>query len=312
METKIKLEKFRTYEVNKLIEAGYKFARLASNRKFDKNALTAKKKSLKSKGLLQPAIVVPAQWAIDEGLEVIDFVTEEPLEPNEVDMSLAFTDANHRYKAHLALKAEKSKEYDGKFYVMLPLTDKDKISVADMLAEMNICTKVWSGTDYIRGAYMSHPELATDLLKYIVELEKRGFSLPAISKYATFSDGINKKVLTDFMQGIVAPILENSKKVEQNIATSRKLLEAAKTFDTKFLAPRTFPDWIINQYTTSDENETRSDVTNRLVAFLSSLSKEQTDDIGSTKGEKGGDSKETAIFNKLNMLYSKFSEHYQK
>ena len=177
---------------------------------------------------------------------------------------------------------------------------------------MQVIPKIWSGTDYIRGAYMSHPELATDLLKYIVELEKRGFSLPAISKYATFSDGINKKVLTDFMQGIVAPILENSKKVEQNIATSRKLLEAAKTFDTKFLAPRTFPDWIINQYTTSDENETRSDVTNRLVAFLSSLSKEQTDDIGSTKGEKGGDSKEAAIFNKLNMLYTKFSEQYQK
>ena len=159
---------------------------------------------------------------------------------------------------------------------------------------------------------MSHPEKATELLKYIVELEKRGFSLPAISKYATFSDAINKKVLTDFMQGIVAPVLEDSKKVENNIMTSKKLLDAAKTFDTKFLAPRTFPDWLINQYTSADENETRADVTNHLVDFLSSLTKEQTDDIGSTKGEKGGDSKETAIHNKLNALYSKFIEGYQK
>jgi spermidine/putrescine transport system substrate-binding protein len=70
MNNNLKLENFKVYEVNELIEAGYKFARLASNRKFDKNALTAKKKSLKSKGLLQPAIVVPAQWAIDEAAEV--------------------------------------------------------------------------------------------------------------------------------------------------------------------------------------------------------------------------------------------------
>lgn len=312
MNINFKIENFKVYEVSELLENGYKFGRLANNRKFDKTALAAKKKSLKSKGLLQPAIIVPAQLAIDEGLEVIDFITEESIGSSDVNKYPAFTDANHRYKAHLALKAEKSKDYDGKFYVMLPLTDKDKISVADMLAEMNICTKVWSGTDYIRGAYMSHPELATDLLRYIVELEKRGFSLPAISKYATFSDGINKKVLTDFMQGVVAPILEDSKKVEQNIATSKKLLEAAKTFDTRFLAPRTFPDWLINQYTSSDENETRSDVTNRIVAFLTSLSKEQTDEIGCIKGEKGGDSKEAAIHNKLNSLFSKFSEGYQK
>ena len=123
MNTNFKIENLKVYEVSELLENGYKFGRLASNRKFDKAALAAKKKSLKSKGLLQPAIIVPAQMAIDDGLEVIDFVTEDPIDPSEVSKYLALTDANHRYKAHLSLKEEKNKEYDGKFYVMLPLTD---------------------------------------------------------------------------------------------------------------------------------------------------------------------------------------------
>lgn len=122
MNINIKMENFRVYEVNELIEAGYKIGRLSSNRKFDKPTVSAKKRSLKTKGLLQPAIVIFAEMAINEGLNVIDFETMEIISDSEQDKYLVLVDANHRYKAHLELS--KDKEYNGKFYMMLPLTDK--------------------------------------------------------------------------------------------------------------------------------------------------------------------------------------------
>lgn len=299
METKIKIEKFRVYEVNELIESGYKIGRLSSNRKFDKPTVSAKKRSLKTKGLLQPAIVIYAEMAINEGLNVIDFETMENISESEQDTYLVLVDANHRYKAHLDLS--KDKDYNGKFYMMLPLTDS--IKVAEMLAEMNICTRVWKGTDYIRGAFMTRPAEATKLLKEMMKLEEKGFSLPAISKYLTGTDKVNNTVLTKFMSGENPDILMDSDTSDYYIERSIKIIEAASKFDTKFLASRTFPDWInsIREPKLNDE-----ELTDKIVRFLQSLTKDETDDICNSKGEKGGDNRETIINNKLNSLYKNY------
>lgn len=305
MTTTLKVENFKVYEVKELLENGYKIGRLASNRKFDKTTVSAKKKSLRTKGLLQPAIAIHASLAINEGLSVIDFETMENVSESEQDKYLVLVDANHRYKAHLELL--KDKDYKGSFYLMLPLTDR--IKVAEMLAEMNICTRVWKGTDYIRGAFMSRPDEATKLLKYMMKLEEKGFSLPAISKYITGTDKINNSVLTRFMSGDNPEILMDSETSNYNIERCTRIIEAAGKFDTKFLASRTFPDWI-NSIRNPDMNDKQ--LTDSIVKFLQSLSKEQTDDICGTKGEKGGDSKEAAINNKLNALYADFCKNQPK
>lgn len=305
MTTNFQIENFKVYEVKMLLDNGYKIGRLASNRKFDKPTVNAKKKSLKTKGLLQPAIAIHASLAINEGLSVIDFETMENVSESNQDEYLVLVDANHRYKAHMELL--KDKDYKGSFYLMLPLTDR--IKVAEMLAEMNICTRVWKGTDYIRGAFMSRPDEATELLKYMMKLEEKGFSLPAISKYITGTDKINNSVLTRFMSGDNPEILMDSETSNYNIERCTRIIEAAGKFDTKFLASRTFPDWI-NSIRNPDMNDKQ--LTESIVKFLQSLSKEQTDDICGTKGEKGGDSKEAAINNKLNTLYAGFCKNQSK
>ena len=298
--TTIKVERLKVYDVKELLESGYKIGRLASNRKFDKPTVSAKKKSLKTRGLLQPAIAVHASLAIKEGLSVIDFETMENVPESEQEKYLVLVDANHRYKAHLELQ-KSDKDYKGSFYLMLPLTEKTK--VAEMLAEMNICTRVWKGTDYIRGAFMTRPDDATKLLKYMMKLEERGFSLPAISKYTTGTDKINNSVLTRFMSGDDPEILMDNDNSTYNIERCNKIIEAASKFDTKFLASRTFPDWI-NSIRNPKMNDEQ--LTDSIVSFLQSLTKEQTDDICGTRGEKGGDTKEAAINNKLNALYAEF------
>ena len=116
-----------------LKENGYKIGRLEGNRTFDEKIVKAKKKSLKATGLLVPAIIVEADKAIREGLEVVDFETGEQVTEENARYYVVLVDANHRYKAHLQLLNE-DRNYDGEFSFIFPLKD---ISIAKMLSEIN-------------------------------------------------------------------------------------------------------------------------------------------------------------------------------
>ena len=303
----LKIENFKIYEISKLIDSGYKIARLENNRELDEKAVKAKMKSLKSKGQLQTAIVMHAKQAVDEQLQVIDFSTGNKVKNEEIPNYLVLPEGNHRYAAHLRLLKE-NQEYDGekdyvkyagKFYVMLPLTDT--LSIAEMMAEMNICTKVWKGTDYIRGAIMSHPENVTEVLRYMSELEQRKFSLPAISIYVTDTEKVNKAMLQKFMNGEVPETLCDTEEHQYLIDRCKKVLDAANDFGS-LLGTRTFADWVKKKLSSS-KNLTGAEVTNRLVGFFNSLVKAQINRICGLKGERGKTTKEDELNSELNKLY---------
>ena len=165
----------------KLQEEGIKIARLAGNRTLDDKIVKAKKKSLKETGLLIPAIIVEAEKAIDEGLEVVDFETGERVSKDNARYYVVLVDANHRYKAHLQL-IKNDEDYHGAFSFMFPLQE---ISVAKMLSEINIATNPWKTADYGKGAAMM---LAEDLplLSAINNLTEKGYSIESASMWLTF------------------------------------------------------------------------------------------------------------------------------
>lgn len=312
----ININKFSVYEISELINSGYKIARLENNRVLDDKAVKAKMKSLKAKGQLQTAIVLPAQRAKDEHLQVIDFESKERVKDEDIPNYLVLPEGNHRYKAHLNLLAENKKnegkedfvKYEGKFYVMLPLTDS--LGIAEMMAEMNICTKVWKGTDYIRGAIMSHPEKVTEVLRYMAELERQKFSLPAISMYVTDSEKVNKSMLQKFMNGEVLDTLQDSEEHQELIDRSKKVLEAAKEFGD-ILGTRSFADWIKSKLASS-KKLTGEQVTNRLVGFFKWLSKDQITSICNSKGKRGITTKEDVINAQLNKLFDVYVQDIEK
>ena len=313
----INIEKFKVYEISELINNGYKIGRLVNNRELDDKAVKAKMKSLKAKGQLQTAIMLPAQRAKDEQLEVIDFLTEKKIKNEEIQNYLVLPEGNHRYKAHLNLLNENQEnegkknyqKYEGKFYVMLPLSDT--LSIAEMMAEMNICTKVWKGTDYIRGAIMSHPDKVTDVLRYMAELEHLKYSLPAISIYVTDTEKVNKAMLQKFMNDEEVPeTLQDTDQHMELVERSKKVLEAAKGFG-KPLGTRSFADWIKAKLASS-KTLTGEQVTNRLVGFFKSLSKEQITTICNSKGERGKTTKEDVINSQLNKLYDYYLHDLEK
>lgn len=276
-----------------LFGEGKKVAKLAGNRDFKDKIVKQKRQSLKETGLLIPAVIVPASKAIEEGLDIVDFQTDEAVSPENADQYVVMVDANHRYKAHLENKKE-VQEYDKDFYFMYPLNEG--ISVTKMLSEINIATNPWSAADYGKGAALVNKGRDIPMLKAINELTAKGYSLSTASKWLTFTGKINKEVMAKAMNGDVPDILKNDKRMKKG----QELLEAARTaFSDKFLSSRTLIDWIISKYDEVDD-EDLLELKVKLVKMFTEMTRLEADEIEATKGTKGGDTKETIVNRKLN------------
>lgn len=302
----MKINNYCIYEVSELINNGFKIARLANNRNFNEKAITAKKKSLRDKAQLQAAVVDFADRAVKQGLDVVDFLTNEKIADNEIAQTLVLLEGNHRYKAYLDLK--KDETFNGNFYVTLPLTEK--LTIAEMIAEMNICTCTWKGTDYIKGAIMSHPSNVTDVLRYMAELETKGYSLPAISMYVTGTENVKKSVLKKFMNGETVDVLKDTESSKEKIERCKKILDAAKFFSA-LLPSRSFADWIKSKLDLK-KNLTGEQVEEILIGFLKSVSKDDADKICKIRGTKGESTKEDLINAELNKLYGFYVHDLEK
>jgi len=279
-----------------LQEKGFKIARLAGNRTLDEKIVRAKKKSLKATGLLVPAIIVKAENAIAEGLEVVDFETGEQVTEENARYYVVLVDANHRYKAHLQLTNE-DRNYDGEFSFMFPLKD---ISIAKMLSEINISTNPWKAADYGKGAAMLLKE-ELPLLNALNQLTGNGYSIESAAMWLTFNKKVTKSVLVNAMNGSISDYLKDDKNIERG----QKLLEAArKSFSEDFLKKRTLPDWIISK--SNEDEDGKSTFIKKMCNFLNQIDRVTADNIEKSKGERGGDTKETIINRKLNKLWENY------
>lgn len=279
-----------------LQEKGVKIARLTGNRTLDDKIVKSKKKSLKETGLLVPAIIVEAEKAIAEGLEVVDFETGERVTEEYAKYYVVLVDANHRYMAHLQLLRD-DKEYNNEFYFMFPLQD---INIKKMLSEINIATNPWKVADYGKGAAISLKE-ELPLLTAVNSLTEKGYSIESASMWLTFEKKITRAVLVNAMGGIVADSLKDDKDIERGM----KLLQAARqSFSEDFLKKRTMPDWIISRLKENEEG--KSAFINKMCNFLNQIGDEAAEKIEKSKGMRGGDTKETIVNRKLTDLWEKY------
>ena len=289
-----------------LASKGIKIARLSGNRKFDEKVVKSKMKSMKKNGMLVPAIIVDAKEAIKAGLEIVDFGTGETINESDAEYYVVLVDANHRYQAHLNLLKEneglkEEEQYKGEFYLLYALNDK--LAISKLLSEINICTNPWRGNDFPKSVKMANKE-NLPLLDFIDELTNDDWSLAAASKWATFKSDITKEILADAADNKISEKLRNTSGIERG----RKLLEAAKkSFSVKFLKNRNIIDWLIAQYDkANDDNKTAT--VNQLAKFLESLGRDKAELIEKTKGQRGGDTKETIINRLLNNFYEQFTQ----
>lgn len=152
--------------------------------------------SLKVYGVLTPFQMIPANFASEEGLDLVDENGTLVTDAERISNSFCILDGNNRYRARLEIsrKADlarsKGKMLDvGKALddvtVMVHQTKPTK-GVLSSLMEINTTNVKWKYGDYASTALKLNPD--SDILKCIVDLrEKHGFSPSSISLYLTFN-----------------------------------------------------------------------------------------------------------------------------
>lgn len=286
-------------EILTINELGKKVARLVNNRNMEAKAVKAKATSLSEKSQLIPAVVVDAEAAVDEGLDVVDFQSGEEINANDLKNYVVLVDGNHRYQAHLNLLAAAKTgkaEYAGEFWVMYPFSEE--LTVVDMLTELNIATNPWKGGDYGKCAAIVLGENAPEGVKAMNELIGKGCNLATASLWIAFTKEITKAVMVKAMRKVeTAGSLTNS----HNIQRGLKLYEAAEKagFSGSYLGSRNFIQWIIGKVANAD-NVADDATVEQMIAFLGTINGKEIEDI---KGDKGGDNKLTKQLKKLNELW---------
>lgn len=168
------------------------------------------------------------------------------------------------------------------------------VSVMNQIAEMNIRTTVWKGTDYMAGPAMTlkEPNAVFDFAMY---LRDKGFPLATISLWCI---GKNSLKPTKLVKCIGAEHLDNTFDNTVWLSRSQKWYEAAeKKFSNSFLAKKYLIIHIIDEYHNA-ENPTA--FTAQMVEKINNLTEEQANEI--MKPDKVEDqTREQTTFDLLNV-----------
>jgi hypothetical protein len=282
-------------KITTISELGKKVAMLTSNRNLDSKAVKAKAASLKDMEQLVPAVIVDATKAAAEGLGMVDFVTGNEIPENELENYVVLVDGNHRYKAYLNLK--KMKGYSGEYWVTYPLPAASNKKVADMIAEINIATNPWKGSDYSKCAYMVMGDKSPIGVEAMNELTYKGCNISSASLWLVFGKEINKAVLTKAMKGDISSMLYDDDKIKRGLDLYHTAEEAG--FSGEFLGKRTFIEWIKKTVTFGGKID--NEKVKQMKVFITSL-KDKVKEIEGTKGEDGLN-KELTLHYKLTNLW---------
>jgi hypothetical protein len=294
-----------TNTIKTISELGKKVAMLKSNRNLDSKAVKAKADSLKDMEQLVPAVIVDATKAAAEGLGMVDFVTGSEIPENELENYVVLVDGNHRYKAYLNLTKSKT-GYNGDFWVTYPLTDKP---VASMIAEINIATNPWKGSDYSKCAAMVLGENAPIGVKAMNELTAKGCNISSASLWLVFTKEINKAMLTKALKSteITSQILSSESLIERGLNLYHTAENAG--FSGEFLGKRTFIEWIKMrvEYDGTPANDAKVAEMSNFINHLKEINKVK--EIENIKGEKNGLNKEMNLQKNLNKLWDEWKSN---
>lgn len=281
-------------EIFTLNELGKKVAKLVNNRNMEAKAVKAKATSLNEKSQLIPAVVVDATKAVEQGLAIVDFQTGKEIPEEEIQNYVVLVDGNHRYQAHLNLLAGKLK-YEGNFYVMYPL--QPELTIVDTLAELNIATNPWKGSDYGKCAAIVLGDDAPEGVKAMNELIGKGCNLASASLWVAFTKEIGKSAMVKAMnRKEVSGALTNTANIQRGL----KLYELATKagFSQQYLGKRYFIQWIISKVSANGIAD--ADKLAKMMDFLGSLDGKEIEGL---KGTKGGDNTVLTQERKLNELW---------
>jgi len=220
-----------------------KFAFIKGNRPTDEKAIKVKKDSISEHGILCPITAVNGEEVIKSNGHLTDLDGNDIADEHAKDY-YAVLDGQHRLKAYLELG--------------LPLEDlvvieplNKKIAIALLIAEMNICTKTWKGSDYMAAPAMAIKE-TNAAFDFAMELQRRNFPLSTISLWACGNNKLKAKDLVASLKTREMP--QCLQEADGWCAKSRKWFEAAsEKFMAKFLAKKYLISFIQDGYNVAED-----------------------------------------------------------
>lgn len=220
-----------------------KFAFIKGNRPTDEKAIKVKKDSISEHGILCPITAVNGEEVIKSNGHLTDLDGNDIADEHAKNY-YAVLDGQHRLKAYLELG--------------LPLEDlvvieplNKKIAIALLIAEMNICTKTWKGSDYMAAPAMAIKE-TNAAFDFAMELQRRNFPLSTISLWACGNNKLKAKDLVASLKTREMP--QCLQEADGWCAKSRKWFEAAsEKFTAKFLAKKYLISFIQDGYNVAED-----------------------------------------------------------
>ncbi len=197
--------------LNSLLKDGKEIIFIAVNRETPANSTNVKGKveSLKQYGVQMPLMLIPAGYAAEEGLELVDDNLTPVTDPQRIENALVILDGNNRYKAYKEIQkqqkeaAAKGKAYDaGKGLddiVCFIQTEKPEKGVLNTLIEVNTTAISWKGGDYMRTAAKLNPD--NEAINWANEMMKAKMSLSTISLFLTFDSKLKPQNVAGLIKG---------------------------------------------------------------------------------------------------------------
>lgn len=203
------------------------FAFVKGNRPTNAKTVKAKKKSIKEHGLLSPITVVKGEDVYLSGGHLID-LNGNDIPDEQTENYYAVLDGQHRLVAYLNLELNLDD-----LVICEPLNVD--MSIAALIAEMNICTTSWKGTDYMAAPAMSLGN-RNEVFNFAMLLRSKGCPLATISLWCTGVNSLKPKDLVSCIRNQELPkAFEDAGWYERSV----KWYEAAQSkFSDAFLAKK--------------------------------------------------------------------------
>ncbi len=212
------------------VEINRNFAFVKGNRQINTKAVAAKVKSIQEYGQLSPITVVKGEDVYLSGGHLVDLDGKD-IPDDQTEKYYAVLDGQHRLMACLKLGINKDN-----LVIAEPMNVK--MSIVALIAEMNICTTAWKGTDYMAAPCMALEIKENEVFEFALELRRKNYPLSTISQWCL---GKNTLKPRDFVNAIKERKLP---KAFENTAWYRA---AQEKFSETFLAKKYLIGYIIDQ-----------------------------------------------------------------
>ena len=218
-------------------DANRQFAFVKGNRPTNSKVVKAKERSIKAYGQLSPVTVVNGEKVTAMGGCLVDQQGNE-IPNDEAVKYYAVLDGQHRLIAYIKLGLNLND-----LVITEPLNVD--MSIAALIAEMNICTTTWKGTDYMAAPAMTLSK-TNEVFEFAVQLRSKGFPLATISQWCTGTNSLKPKDLVNCVKsGELPKILQSETWYQRSI---RWYEAAQEKFSDSFLSKKYLIAYIVMQY----------------------------------------------------------------